>query len=633
MSAICGFINLNKSPSSIDIGNSMMSKFDIYKIDKKNILIEDNVFMGCGIQYITPESENEILPYFDKGENLIITADAIIDNRDELIEQLELEESLKNDITDSQLILQSYKKWGEECPKYLIGDFSFVIVDKKNETIFAARDHMGNRTFYYYYDKNLFAFSTTIKPILEVIGSKALNNRWLVDFLALKGVVMQHEGEETPYKNVFQLKPNHILTVKKNILDIKQYWDILSIKKIRLKNHKEYEKELLRLLNEAITCRLRTKSEVGIMLSGGLDSGSVACLASQTLDKKNKKLYAFSSIPISNFENNLKYYEIPDESEYISSITEKYKNIDIKYCRFEGKDCTSDVEEVIDTLEMPYKQIENMVWLNGIPKEASKKFCKVILTGQYGNFTISYGDFESTLVTLYRQKKFCSIIKEMYGYSKLFNVPLKNIIKYWKKQILIQKRYKNTKYNLSFEDTFLNPELIERFDVEYRFLHKNINDFRTIYLDNEEIKFVMKQLLESSIMGIVDTKIGLKNGLVFRDPTKDKRIVEFCASIPNNQFVKNGKPRLLIRNSMEGILPDKIRLNYKTRGVQGQDWMQRLNNGKFKFNNCIEELSKNRYLDFERLSTYKEDDTLNTNEIIARQILVLSIFNKFIKGY
>ena len=88
-------------------------------------------FFGCHAQWITPESVGEQLPFYNYEKQLTITADAIIDNRDELFEKLQVDYSDRKNMADSELILLSYQKWGEEAPKYLVGDFAFMIWDEK----------------------------------------------------------------------------------------------------------------------------------------------------------------------------------------------------------------------------------------------------------------------------------------------------------------------------------------------------------------------------------------------------------------------------------------------------------------------------------------------------------------------
>ncbi len=109
---------------------------------------------------------HEKLPFHDEKAGLIITADARIDNRKELSEELDIENI--EEVSDSYFILKSYEKWGEKCPEHLLGDFAFAIWDEKEEKLFCARDHMGIKPFYYYLNDDIFVFGTEIKALFDV---------------------------------------------------------------------------------------------------------------------------------------------------------------------------------------------------------------------------------------------------------------------------------------------------------------------------------------------------------------------------------------------------------------------------------------------------------------------------------
>jgi asparagine synthase (glutamine-hydrolysing) len=581
--AIWGIIHMDNKPASVELGKSMMDKLSLYKLDSIKYLNKDNVFMGCGLQYITNESEKEILPLYDENRGLIITADAIIDNREELFSIFNISKESWTDISDSALIIRAYEKWGQDSPKYLVGDFAFVIWDQKNKELFCARDHVGKRTFYYSYLNNTLYFCTVMKPLFISYNENIeLNERWITDFLAMQSIMHESECEETVYKDIFQLPPAHTIIINKNGFKKNQYWNPLeSVKPLKLKSDKEYDEAFKKVFFEAVHCRLRCNSNIGVMLSGGLDSGSVACVAARKLSKEGKRLKAFSSVPMVGFKDKTSKYYIADETEYIEAIKNHNGNIDVTYCRSEGKHSLKDIDWFLDVLEQPYKTIENSFWINEIKKNASEKGCKVLLDGQYGNCTISFGDFLVHILTLYRGKKFITLAKEIKGFSKLYKIrrykiskaAIKAVIPYKFTKFASERRNRN---NDRFEDSPINPELLKKWNVETRFDEKQI-DLKTYpSLDLNEANTFRVNFVGFSHLGAIETKIGLAHGIMQRDPTRDKRVIEFCLSLPSDQYVRDGMERHLIRRSMEGILPDKVRLNVSKRGLQSADWIQRI---------------------------------------------------------
>ncbi len=118
--------------------------------------INGSVGLGHRMLWTTPESLHEKLPLTNKTRDVVITADARIDNRDDLISALNMSDHLSETITDSEIIMAAYEKWGERSPEKLIGDFSFAIWDNRKNMLFCARDPIGIRPFYYYFDKKPF---------------------------------------------------------------------------------------------------------------------------------------------------------------------------------------------------------------------------------------------------------------------------------------------------------------------------------------------------------------------------------------------------------------------------------------------------------------------------------------------
>ena len=647
MSAIFGMVNLIEEDSLENISITMMDKLKKFPLDYTKVLVKNHVFFGCGMRYVTPESKYEILPKENESKDLLLTADAIIDNRKELFDLLNISNEQSIKITDSELIMLSYQKWGKDSPKYLIGDFSFVIWDDKNQQIFCARDSIGTRTLYYYRALGKFAFSTLMKPLFCAINQKIeLNERWITDFLALNGVIQETDCEETIYKDIYQLPPGYTLTFNRGTIEKKKYWNPLEdVKPLYLASDKEYDKAFLKVFSEAVNCRLRSVGDVGIMLSGGLDSGSVACIGADLLSKQGKKLKAYSSVPFDGYKDKLPEYCIADESEYINEIINKYKNLDITYCKSEGKNSVTNIYELTQMFEQPYKIIENLYWIDEIVDKSSKDGCSVLLNGQYGNCTISYGKFFTHILTLFNEHKFKTMAREIHHFSKLNQVSKIIVSKDVVKTIIpykLRKAVSRVKYikDDSYTKVAVNPKLIKKWNVKKRFNEKNFNQNIPRFYDLKDMrKFIVNPAAFSHI-GAIDTKISLTHGVMRRDPTKDKRVIEFCLSLPTDQFVRNGCERFLIRRAMGGILPDKIRLNRMSRGLQSADKFQRLmpkwNQIYSEIEQCIEDENICRYIDKEKLKrelpSIKEiSDNSDWNTI--RMFIITLILSKYLKGF
>ncbi|MEO1340667.1 MAG: asparagine synthetase B, partial [Cyanobacteria bacterium J06635_13] len=220
--------------------------------DGSNIWRESNVGMGHLMLWTTPESLLEQLPWADSQTDTVITADARIDNRQELISLLGLKGD-RDKITDSSLILKAYHKWGEKCPAKLIGDFAFAIWDARHRRFFCARDPMGIKPFYYYCSGSVFAFASEIKALLRLSAVEPQLNELRVAY-QLAGFL--EDEEVTFYENIWRLKSAHSLIVNQESKKLEQYWALDPDQRIKLSSHQEYTAAFKELFTEAVHCRL-----------------------------------------------------------------------------------------------------------------------------------------------------------------------------------------------------------------------------------------------------------------------------------------------------------------------------------------------------------------------------------------
>ena len=645
---ISGVIDFNNKGISKEIKNSMIETINSYKVDNIDYILRNNYLMVSGQVFITEENKSEVLPLHNNG--LILVADAILDNREELIEVFSRDDSKVNkNITDSELILMSYKKWGEDCPKYLLGDFNFVIWNEKKQELFCVRDHMGSRSFYYTFNNGVFAFGTLSNLIFPKVYNVGLNERWLTDFFALAGPMHNSEAKETIYNGIYQVEAATTMIVKKDGITTNKYWNPLKdLKPLNLKNHEEYKKKFLEIFKEAVNCRLRTCGDVGIMVSGGLDSGSIAAIATKTLKEQGKVLKGYSFVPLNSYKNKVVDGRIADESDFVEILKNYCGNLQVEYCRNDGINSLTNIDEFISIFEQPIKTIENSYWVTGMAKKCSEENVKVMLVGQNGNVSISFGDFFTHIQTLLHEGNIVEIIKEVnaannrYGKPKkqIYSTILVNSIPYSVRKFRHRKEY--TVEN-RIEDSVVKLDLAKKYNVEKRFEE---NDYNPIIAKTKTLKQIRKNILDAATLShiaIMETKDSLKYGIIKRDPTKDKRIMEFCLSIPSGEYVHEGEERYLIRSAMEGYLPEEIRTNWRKRGRQSADWVDRLKpdwNNIFKaIKEALNDKDVQRYVDIPKIERlmdkYKNlqylDDDIMPNEV--KLILIPLVFYRFLLQY
>lgn len=634
---IWGIVNFNRQSLSFSDGINMLRDKSNIKVDKYRYLYDNNVFIGCGLQFITEESLNEELPIYSKEKDIILTCDAVIDNRENLLYEFGYKDYKVNDFSDSFYILESYLRWGEECTKHLIGTYSFVIYDKKNNKVIMIKDRLGTRSLYYYFKDNILIFSTLIKPIIEYLkGRVKENEKYIAYYLSLYGGLTDINDEETIFDGIYKVKASYIFTVSENKIDKLKYYDHLKMIKTVNKQKKDYTAQFLNIYKEAVRCRMRSIKDVGISLSSGLDSSSVAAIAADILKEKKKKLKSFTAVPVKDFnerpQNNRYEY---DETIKVKELSAYIGNIENHFTDFKNCNAFNVIDKMIDIVEGPYKFIDNSYWINNIASEASKYNCKVFLKAQYGNVTVSAGDFFTCAKTFLKKLQLIKLFKMINDSCKMRKFSRYKFLKIIFNNVTfisyVVKKIKYRNYDI-FTDSQVSEDLKKKYHILNNFKNMNMN---LPYSKINDFSFFKKNMINdviNSFIFSISTKVSLENGVLIRDPTSDIRIIEFCLNLPVNAFVYKGYDRFLIRKSMKGYLPDKIRFN-ENKGIQGADFIYRLRNEKLikkQIDDIFKDKNMKKYINLDKLKSKLSEEKSIDN---VRFLIETLIFSKFINKY
>jgi|HigsolmetaAR204D_1030405.scaffolds.fasta_scaffold00005_23 asparagine synthase (glutamine-hydrolysing) len=572
MSAIAGVMLFDdgKGMDVNRIGSALMEALPADHADQSATWSNDRIFLGCHQQWLTPESRSEHVPLEHPECGAVITADAIIDNRQELFDELGIPAHRRPQIGDAELILLAYEKWGEDCPKHLLGDYAFLIWDEREGHLFGARDWCGNRMLYYVSNGAGCFFSTTITPLFQVPGMrKELNMIWLAEFLAIRGLYECSDPALTPYNDVYLVPPAHTIKIKQDgSVSISQYGSLIPETTLRLKSDKEYEEMFRDVFERAVKDRLRTYREVAATLSGGLDSGTVVGFAARGLREKGKKLFTYSYVPMEGFTDWTPDHLAGNERPYIEQVVRYVGNIVPNYMDFPDYTPLSNVDDLLDILEAPYKFFGGLFWINGIYEAAAGDGANILLTGGRGNFTISWGPALDYYAELLRRFRWIKLYQELREYSQRMRISRRKLF-----SVIRHKAFSSSAPdNGSIIPSMIHPELAKRTGVLER--QPEIEPLTMNSFEDRWMKFSNLSIMNKS--GSVATKLSLRHGIWERDPTFDLRVVRFCLSLPTEQCVRQGMDRALVRRVTKGILPDEVRLNQTVRGVQAADWISRL---------------------------------------------------------
>ncbi|MBQ3600665.1 MAG: hypothetical protein II992_05595 [Lachnospiraceae bacterium] len=628
MSAIYGIYSEEQETFCIQ---PMEEALNEYKIEQfANIKFDTGAF-GCGLQFFTKESHNEILPYADVNTKIYMTADVVLDNREELIAKLGIKDKM---CPDGAMLYQAYLRWGEDCVHHLRGVYSFALYDGNKKTFYLFTDHTGSRTVYYYQNSGKICFGTTMSSVLSVVEKTEFDEKWITICEAASTPDMCLYPDLTPYKNIYQLEAGHYLKVSTVGLEKIRYWNPLKQFKAPIKFEDEKCKQLfLKAFQRCVKDLLRDDVEIGAMVSSGLDSTSVVSIAASYLSEKGKKLFAYTSIPEEDFKmEDLQY--IVDESWGQRELKKQYKNIQECLLSCPNMDGFTKLNKLVPLLEIPVKSAPNVMWIDEIYKKAKADGCRILLKGQYGNGTISYGKILTLLHHYISKGRFFKAYKQMNMFGSRNAVPRKKIIKayfsIWKE--------KNAKVDFMSE-SFVKKDLLEKYRVNDT-VFRLTKQFGGGMLDTQkQRKNFLLDMTNLAQLAAYDTKFSLIHGVLVRDPTKDKRMIELCLQLPMECFVYDGVERRLVRQYMKGIVPDSILNVVKQRGMQSADYGSRIEKHWDTVRTMVVDGLKKkqlyRYLDKKKLDSFlellqREDflETANRKEIYANamNLYAFSVF-------
>jgi asparagine synthase (glutamine-hydrolysing) len=279
MCGICGIFHPDRDRRvSSNVLTEMNQQIVHRGPDDEGLFVEENVGLGMRrLSIIDVKSGHQ--PLANEAQNIWIVYNGEIYNHQQLRSDLEARGHRYRTHSDTETVVHLYEEYGRDCVKHLRGMFAFVIWDRPKRRVFAARDRLGIKPFYYRWDGETFLFGSEIKAIIaHPTVSAAFNPGTLSEYLAFGYIT----GPETMYAGIQKLMPGHFLELDESRkLTIEAYWDLSVRVDTEPQPREFYVKTYRDLLEQAVGSHLMSDVPVGVFLSGGLDSSAVAALTTK----------------------------------------------------------------------------------------------------------------------------------------------------------------------------------------------------------------------------------------------------------------------------------------------------------------------------------------------------------------
>ena len=447
---------------------------------------------------------------------LAISFNGEIYNYRELRDELEKEGYKFDSHSDTEVILKSYRMWGDECPKHLEGMFSFAIWNDECNELFVARDRFGKKPLYYFFDGDKILLASEIKSLLASgilvpqVDYKAIDN-----YLRL----MYIPPWKSVYKNIHQVPPAHCGTFKDGKVLLKRYWTLIH-RPINI-SYDDAKSEVHRLLRDAIKKRITTSDvEVGTFLSGGIDSSLVSLIAAKEL---NHPIKAFSVS-----------YEDSDELPFAKQVSEKIGAEHFSVCI--DKAMIGEIDKVISYFDEPHADTSDFP--QHIVSELASQKVKVVLSG----------DGADEIFLGYKWH-----VKHGNSDTDPFHERLNSICAFTSQQR---------------EMLCHSPDIVND-DVIAEGVYQDMIDS----MDRVTV-FDLTSHLPGQILTKVD-RAGMMHGLEVRSPFLDTALVEFVFNLPYEYKVRDGEQKCILRDILAEYMPrDFVKRRKQGFGAPIEKWLQ-----------------------------------------------------------
>lgn len=520
--------------------------------DGTGVFLDGQISFGHNRLSILDTSDRAAQPMKSFDGNQIIIFNGEIYNFQELKKELESLYPFKT-TSDTEVILAAYQQWGKDCVKRFNGMFAFALWDAKKQELFLARDPIGIKPLYYFWDGKKFIFSSEIKGILETGITRRLNKKAFEHYFRVLYVPEPH----TMFENVFKLPPAHRAILKNQKLDIERYWSVEDSRSSAPHNHSELVEMVREKVQSGVTRQLVSDRPVGVYLSGGIDSSVVL----DSLASIHPRIDTFSV-----------GFELP-----IKQDMEKF-NQDFYLARKTAAHYGTQHHEILLSEEKAIDLFEKAVWHLDepisnptiIPMLHLAKFAKekvaVVLGGDGGDEL--FGGYEryrlSRIVSAYQRipgflRNALSAVSRLEKLNTSAGVDRFALFLFQKDEILKQV--------LSSE--YVNERTKQFFDEHY------FQDWNTSEPFEKHFMNVDRQswLVDESLMR--SDKMSMAAGLEARVPFLDKEIVEMAYQIPLNKKVSYTNTKIILKQAFANRIPQFL-LNQPKRGwfSPGAKWLR-----------------------------------------------------------
>lgn len=500
--------------------------------------VREHCFFGCSGEFIKNNEQHEQT----RAEPFIVFCNCRLDNRDYLHETLA--GTSHPSLSDEQLIVAAYRRWGTDCFERLIGDWAIALWDGLRQLLLLARDFSGTRPLYYEITSSSLVWSSDLQLFLNKRpSSPKINHDYVYSY-----ITSDPPPSRTPYSGINLVPPGSFLSIQAGTVAVRSFWELDTRTKLVYRNESDYSEQFYGILRDSVASRIQHSRPVWAELSGGLDSSSIVCMASNLLRQEglsSNELYTLSYVCDQNHWDDEQSFMATVESVTISKHHHIHEN---SYRAFTfNKECSF----------LPYPVATPGRYLHTGKIIGYSSDCP-LLSGHGGDSVMwSSSRLLPQLVDLLSKRRFFALHQELLRCSA------KTMRTYW--DLLFAEAVRPL---LSIGPprarSIPNWIKIDDFDLPSRDLASSRFGSTRDHSQRAQARMIQDAINACSIDPFIACC-----GITRAFPFLDRRLVQFMLAIPFEQKVQSGQTRFLHRNALRGILPDAVALRESKVGGMG----------------------------------------------------------------
>lgn len=546
MCGINGLVDFNfkfKDEQRVKIVHEMNQKIEYRGPDQEGMYSNEYLAMGMRrLSIIDLSTGNQ--PIFNENHSIAVVFNGEIYNFQTLRQNLIQRGHKFLTKTDTEIIAHGYEEYGTDIFKQLDGMFALSIYDQTAKKLVLARDRMGEKPLYYFYNSEIFVYGSELKSLLSTdlfplfINKKALNQFFQLTYIPAPLSI---------YENVYKLEPGTFIEISmdKNICK-RSFWSLKDTLKTGTFSYEQSKNRLYSLLFQSIQHRMVSDVPVGVFLSGGIDSAIVTALMANISDN-----------PVNTFTIGFEEKEY-DERNRAKLIAELYHTNHHDYL-LNYRESLPILNRILENIDEPFA--DSSVLPTYFVSQCAAKEVKVVLTGDaadelflgYNKYLILYYKaLYSKFPRILRKKIIEPIIKRLPDKNNLtrklnkviFNME-KEGFSLWKN--MMSNAFKENELSMLFQEEFYQPDSLAPIEK----LYNEINTCNEL----EKVQYVdLKVILEGDMLTKVD-RMSMLNSVEVRTPMLSQDIIKFSMSLPMDFKLSKKKLKRILKDTFGPLFP------------------------------------------------------------------------------